>query len=130
MMKIYFELYVNSKKYWASYDKNIYWTLCKIFVILVQWMKLEFSQQIFEERSKIKFHENPSSGTELLQVDVRIERRTDIHSEANSRFPQFCKRAYKCNFYNNYRPNSTNFTVSFQPLCSFAPIKILAYEIQ
>jgi hypothetical protein len=29
-------------------------------------MKLEFSRQIFEKRSNIKFHENPSSGSRVV----------------------------------------------------------------
>jgi hypothetical protein len=36
-------------------------------------MKLEFSRQIFEKFSNIKFHENPSNGTRV----VRLFRRTD-----------------------------------------------------
>jgi len=44
-------------------------------------MKLEFSRQIFEKYSNIKFHENPSSGS----------RRTGRHDEANSRFSQLCE---------------------------------------
>ena len=30
-------------------------------------MKLEYSQQIFEKYSNIKFHENPSSGSRVVQ---------------------------------------------------------------
>ena len=30
-------------------------------------MTLEFSQQIFEKSSNIKFHENPSSGSRVVQ---------------------------------------------------------------
>jgi len=29
-------------------------------------MKLEFSRQIFEKSSNIKFHENPSSGSQIV----------------------------------------------------------------
>ena len=47
-------------------------------------MKLEIFQTIVEKSSYIKFHENPSSGTELLHADGR----TDRHNEANSRFSQ------------------------------------------
>jgi len=46
-------------------------------------MKLEFSRQIFEKYSDIKFNENLSIGS----------RRTNGHDEANSRFSQFCIRA-------------------------------------
>jgi len=37
-------------------------------------MKLEFSRQIFEKYSNIKFHENPSSGSRVFHAD----RRTDM----------------------------------------------------
>jgi hypothetical protein len=53
-------------------------------------MELEFSQQIFEKSSNITFCENPSSGSQVVKY-----RQTDGHDEANSRFWQFCKRAYK-----------------------------------
>jgi len=51
--------------------------------------KLEFSSQIFEKYSNIKFHENSSIGAELL----RSNRRIDGHDEGNSRFSPFCERA-------------------------------------
>jgi len=44
-------------------------------------MKLEFSGQIFEKNSNIKFHENPSSGSRVVPCG-----QTDRHDEANSRF--------------------------------------------
>jgi hypothetical protein len=50
-------------------------------------MKLEFSRQIFENYSNIKFHENPPMGAELFHADGR----TDRHDEANIRFSQFCE---------------------------------------
>ena len=36
-------------------------------------MKLEFSRQIFEKHSNIKFHENPSSGR-VFHADGRTDR--------------------------------------------------------
>jgi len=47
-------------------------------------MKLEFSRRIFEKRSNIKFHENPSSGS-----GVGPWKRTDGHDKANSHFRNF-----------------------------------------
>ena len=44
-------------------------------------MNLEFSQQIFEKYSDIKFNENASSGSRAVPCG-----RTDRHDEANSRF--------------------------------------------
>jgi hypothetical protein len=49
--------------------------------------KFEFSRQIFEKYSNIKFHQNPSNGKPSRSM------RTDGHDEANSRFSQFCERA-------------------------------------
>ena len=51
-------------------------------------MKLEYSQQIFEKSSNIKYHENQSSGSQVVPCG-----RTDRHGEANNRFSQFCELA-------------------------------------
>ena len=48
-------------------------------------MKPEFSRQMFEKNSNIKFNENPSSGRRIFPCG-----RTDRHDETNSRFSQFC----------------------------------------
>jgi len=48
-------------------------------------MKLEFSKQIFETSTNIKFHENPSSGSRVVPCG-----RADRHGVANNRFSQFC----------------------------------------
>jgi hypothetical protein len=53
-------------------------------------MELEFSGQRFEKYSNTKFHENPSSGSRVAPCG-----QTDRHEAANSRFSQFCDRAYK-----------------------------------
>jgi hypothetical protein len=53
-------------------------------------MKLEFSRQLFEKYSDIKFNENPSSGSGDVPCglsDGRTDRQTD--GEASSHFPQF-----------------------------------------
>ena len=55
-------------------------------------MKLEFSRQIFEISSNIKFHQNPSSGRRVI-VRRRTDGRKDEHDEANIRFLQFSERA-------------------------------------
>jgi hypothetical protein len=75
----------HSEQIWTRYDHKcisvfMYSTgySCQIL------MKLEFSRQIFQKYSNIKFHLNPSSGS-------RVPRgRTDRHDESNSRFSQFC----------------------------------------
>jgi len=48
---------------------------------------LEFSWQIFKEYWNIRFHENPSSGNQV--VFVWMDRQTDIHDKANSHFSRF-----------------------------------------
>jgi hypothetical protein len=87
-------------------------------------MKLEFSRQIFEKYSNVKFYENPSSGSQVVpcgradgptarrrdgetdrQTDGRTDgrrdtaRQTDRHDEAYSWFSQSCEPA------KNYRPS-------------------------
>jgi hypothetical protein len=52
-------------------------------------MKTEFSWQIFDECSNIKFYENSSSGADLFYVGGR----TDGLEEANSRLLQFFEGA-------------------------------------
>jgi hypothetical protein len=41
-------------------------------------MKLEFSQQIFDEYSNIKFHENPSSGNRVVPRGRQTDGQADI----------------------------------------------------
>jgi len=48
-------------------------------------MKLQFSGQIFEKYSNIKFHKIRPVGAELFQ--------TDRHDEANRCCSKFCERA-------------------------------------
>ena len=49
---------------------------------------LEFSRQIFENSSNVKFHENPASGSRVVSRG-----RTDGRGEADSRYSQFCEHA-------------------------------------
>jgi len=52
-------------------------------------MKLEFSGDILEKSSNIKFNENPASNSRVVPC-----RRPDTHTdEANSDFSQFRERA-------------------------------------
>ena len=50
-------------------------------------MNIAFSRQIVQKYSSIKFHENPSSGSRVFPCG--LERRTDIHDEANIAFRSF-----------------------------------------
>jgi hypothetical protein len=57
-------------------------------------MELESFLNIFSKRSSdIKFYQNPYSDSRV--VSSRTARRTDRRDEANSRFSQFCERAWK-----------------------------------
>jgi len=53
-------------------------------------MKLEFSRQISEKYSNIKFHDNPSSGGRFVPCGQTVR-----HEEANSHLSQFCESAKK-----------------------------------
>jgi hypothetical protein len=48
-------------------------------------MKHEFSEQILEKYSNIKFHENPSSRNRVV-LGGQTDRQTNRHDEVNSRF--------------------------------------------
>jgi len=57
-------------------------------------MKLEFSLQIFEEFSNIKFHEIPSSGSRVVACG-RAGGRTDGHDEIIVAFRNFANAPKK-----------------------------------
>jgi len=59
--------------------KIVYWSSCKVLVNLVILIDVEFSQQIFEKYSNIKFHENPSSGRRVVPCG-RTDGQTDRHT--------------------------------------------------
>jgi hypothetical protein len=61
-------------------------------------MKLEFLRQIFEKHPNIKYHENPSSGSQVVtcgRTDEQTGRETDRHEVANSLFRNFAKAPKK-----------------------------------
>ena len=65
------------------------------YPLFLSYLKnLEFSRQIFEKYSNIKFHENPSSGGPscYLRTDGKRDSQTDRLDKANRRFSQLCKR--------------------------------------
>ena len=77
----------HSKKNWARYDLKCILVImystgysCEIL------MKLEFSRQIFEKYSNIKFHENPSRGSRVVPC-----RRTDGQTWRIVAFRSFSK---------------------------------------
>jgi hypothetical protein len=55
-------------------------------------MKHELSRQILGKYVNIKFNENPSNGSRVIQSG-RTDGLADKHDEANSRFSQFTDRA-------------------------------------
>ena len=77
----------HSTKKWARYDEKctlvFMWGTLYSFQIL---MKLESLWQIFEKYLNIKFHENLSSGSQVVLYE-----RTDGHDRANNRFSQLCE---------------------------------------
>ena len=58
-------------------------------------MRLEFSEQIFEESSNIKFNQNPSIGSRFISRGQK-DGRADVHDDDNSRFSQFVERVQNC----------------------------------
>ena len=66
---------------------NMFRSTCKVPLFFQMLMKLEFSRQIFEKCSDIKFHENPSSWRWAIPHG-----RTDRNiTKLSCRFPQFCE---------------------------------------
>jgi len=81
----------HSKKNWARCDNKMYVGLqvqCRYYCAIL--MEPEFSRQVFEKCSNIKFHEIRPVGVELFHADGQ----TDRHGEANSGFSQCCERAW------------------------------------
>jgi hypothetical protein len=59
--------FFHSKRNWVRYDQEfILVYVCSTCYSCPILMKVEFSQQIFEKYSNIKFHENPSSENRVV----------------------------------------------------------------
>jgi len=66
---------------------NVYCSSCKSTRYSCHvLMNLEFSRQIVERHSNVKFRENSPSGSQVTPWG-------HTHYTANSRFSQFCERA-------------------------------------
>ena len=85
----------HSKKKWARYDRKcilvFMWSTLYSCLILI---KIESSRIIFKTYSNIKFSENPSSGSRIVQCR-QTDRQTERHAEVNSRSSIFCETPYK-----------------------------------
>jgi len=75
--------------------EKVYWYSCKVPGIHVKcplflsdFNENWISRQMFEKAPNIKFHENPSNGSQVVPCGW-----TDRHDKAYSRFSQFCERA-------------------------------------
>jgi hypothetical protein len=76
-------------------------------------MKLEFSRQILEKFSNVKFYGK-------LSIDSRVDPcgQTDVRGEANSRFLEICERAQE--FISGFKKSLTHFHYkhqSFNAVC-------------
>jgi hypothetical protein len=60
----------------------------KYLSFLKDFNELEFCRQVFEKQANMKFHENPSSGSQAALCGER-----DGHKEAKRRLSQFCEGA-------------------------------------
>jgi hypothetical protein len=74
----FFRNIFHSKKIWARYDQKriLFFTYSNLYCCPIL-MKREFSRQIFEKYSNIKFHEHPSSESQVVPSG-QTDRRTDM----------------------------------------------------
>ena len=73
--------------------QNVYMSSCKVRYSYLNLKKLDFSPQITEKYSNNKFHENPSSGSQVVPCGRLDDIWKDRHKEANSHFSLFCLHA-------------------------------------
>jgi hypothetical protein len=104
--------------------KMVYWSLCKLLVILVRFLwKLNFLDS-FSKNIPIGYQISWKR-VEWVPSSMRADRRADGHDETISPFSQFCKRAHKPLYWiDQYRKDK----LSSSP-CSFKTI-ICIYSLQ
>ena len=80
------EIFLTLRRNERDMIKNVYWSSCKVSVILVRFSRNLVSLNRFKKNdTNIKFHENPSIGSRSVpcgrtdgQTDRRVDRRTDV----------------------------------------------------
>jgi len=78
----------HSKKKWAKYDKNVYWSSCKVPDCNEPWILSTYLLETIKYQISCKsFYWEPSCST---RADGRIDMMKLI-----SRFPQFCEKRRK-----------------------------------
>jgi hypothetical protein len=53
---------------------DLYWSPCKVSVILISFWWVEFPRQISEKHCYMKFNEHPCSGTEFFHADGQTDK--------------------------------------------------------
>ena len=92
-----------SKKKWVRYDQKCVLVFMQSTRYSCPILIFEFSRNIFEKSSNIKFHENQYSGSQVVPCG-----RTDGCDEANNRFSQFANAPKNC---------TDSFTESLRAFC-------------
>jgi hypothetical protein len=75
--------------------KKVYWSSCQLPITLIRFFtELEFSRQIFEKCSNIKFQENPPGGSQVVSCRWRDMTRLIVNFQNFANVP-------KNHFYSN-----------------------------
>ena len=93
-LQLFYDTFLTLQRILQNIIINVHTSIFEVPVIIVILIKPKFSQQVFEKYSDTKFHENPSSGIQVVPWG-QIDRQKDTHGEVNSHISQFCKQAQK-----------------------------------
>jgi len=89
------ETFLTLRRIWRDIILHVHWSSCTVPLLLSEFNETWIFSTVFEKYSDIKFHENPSSGSQLVpwgQTDRH--RKTDM-SKLLDAFRNFAKRAQK-----------------------------------